>query len=236
MTTQLMTILAEGEKAYIHLERTRLAEENAKSGVEAARAALEEARAHTAAAKQSISDVVTRAEETGVSRKAMLTLIEERVAALLNSGLFNLDDATATEAPKAAPVKRMPRAGRKDETVTETATETNEAVIAEAVKQPEAEAVQTAPKVTAEVEEDAIEETPATPVAPAPAAAAAAAIPVAVDTTLEETKEVAPQVAETVEAITETTPHEVIAPAEPVVAVEPPKPARPSFLPGRRNT
>lgn len=125
----VLSILAESEAAAIHRERARLGVENAKQGVETARAALETARAAVEAAKgreneakSAEEEILARADVAGIARKALKQATEDRMVALLGSGLLQLTALDSDEPDKSAIVEniRAPRAPRVSRKVIET--------------------------------------------------------------------------------------------------------------------
>ena len=110
MNPALLSLLAEAEVAQIKLEKSRHSEEAAKTAVEAAKAALEGSRAETASALSARDDVISKAETAGLQRKQFRTLVEDRVTALHNSGLFNMSEVVLS-----TPVVVKPRVVKRRE-------------------------------------------------------------------------------------------------------------------------
>lgn len=112
----IMTFLAEAESASLYRERAKLSVEQARQKIDEARAALESARGIESVAKAGEDDVYLRAEAAGFSKKALKQATEDRVNALLGSGLMVLtalgDEGGAAPVPVEAPRARTPRAPR----------------------------------------------------------------------------------------------------------------------------
>ena len=207
MNTKLMLLLSQGETAWINLEKARHAEETARAAVEAAKAALENARNYTSSVGNETQDILLQAETAGLQKKAFRTLIEDRVTALVNSGLFSFEEDTAS-----APVVVAPRTRKNS---SKKAEGENAAVIS-------ASEEETVSEATVVAEETA----PVIPSAPVPPAASELH---PVHHVTEETESLTPDTA------VESKSEDVVPFADGTVAEEvsppfPPAPAKPSFL------
>ncbi len=108
MTHNLHALLARGEDAQYELERGRAREESAKAILEAARDGLDQAKARTQALVQALAEVHAEAEAAGYPRAKFRGLVEDRVAALIASGLVDPE----SDAPPPPPRSKAPRGTR----------------------------------------------------------------------------------------------------------------------------
>lgn len=89
--------------------------DNANLKLELAKMALETAKANLEAAKQTYEDVLAKADDHGIPRAKLKKLAEDRVQALIDSGLVNANarnDGARAEAKKERPKK--PKAEAKE--------------------------------------------------------------------------------------------------------------------------
>jgi hypothetical protein len=92
-----------------------LAVEKARLAIEAAKAALETAKQDADAARLRFEDSLSKAEEAGLPRAKLRKVAEERVNALLNSGLLKEDSVILEKpAPKAARAPRRAKLAEPD--------------------------------------------------------------------------------------------------------------------------
>jgi hypothetical protein len=91
--------------------------------LEKAKRALEVAKSTLEAAKQAYDEVMSRAEESGISRSKFKKIVDERISALFDNGLA---DSTATGLTKTAARPDRPKKAKKadPEFVADIATET----------------------------------------------------------------------------------------------------------------
>jgi multidrug resistance efflux pump len=78
--SNLLTLLAEADETSIQLERARRELESAKLNLESA--------------KQAYDQVISKADEAGVPRSKLKKLTEERLAALIETGLMSFPSTT----------------------------------------------------------------------------------------------------------------------------------------------
>lgn len=101
--SDLMKLIQEADVAAVEFEKAR-------AQVEGAKLALENAKEQHDQARNTLDEIVSRADEYGVPRAKIKKLIEERTQALMASGLIPTTESRASAAPKPpkAPKKAKP--------------------------------------------------------------------------------------------------------------------------------